>query len=278
MERRLERVLVTGGEGFLGRYVKEYLSLLEIPFDTLDLHGVPTWRHDITFPLPSAVSGYSHIIHMAGLLGTHELFGDVMNAIDVNIKGTINVLNLARKEKAEFRGITMDHVWVNPYETTKLAAERLGEAWGREYDFPVKYTTVYNAFGEHQAVGGRHPQKIVPTFALRAFEGKPIPVWGDGEQVVDLIYAGVIAHILVHGCDYDGGRGIPMTVNEVAEKVWNIVRDDEPRIQHLPMRMGEHTPTHDPVADVPFPESSPLLFERQLERTVLWYRNRKEYP
>lgn len=268
-----ERILVTGGEGFLGRHVQHYLRKKEIAFHSADLVGNPTWRMDVTDPIDLSVSGYTRVIHLAGLLGTHELFEQAREAIDVNIHGTLNVLELCRREGATFQGITMDHVWVNPYETTKLAAERLAEAWGREFEFPVKYTTVYNAFGEYQAHGRGHPQKIVPTFAHAALTNQPIPIWGDGTQVVDMVYAGDVAKILVEDLPYDGGTGIPRTVLDVANDIWGIVHPGQlAKVEHLPMRRGEHTPLRDPVARNPIPVEN--LYDLQLQGTVGFYSRR----
>lgn len=271
-----DRILVTGGEGFIGKHVQASLDRAGMEYDTLDIGGNPTWRVDITKPIPPEITGYSRVIHLAGLLGTHELFDDVHAAIDVNIKGTVNVLNVARREGASFTGITMDHVWVNPYETTKLAAERLAQAWSREYDIPVNYMTVYNAYGEYQAHGPRHPQKIIPTFARAAWQQKPIPIWGSGNQVVDLIYAGDIADGLVTNTYKDGGYGMGRSVIEVARIVWEMINPDAPpKIEFFPMRKGEHRPKRDPVAQNPL---RPTRMLPKLRETLEWYRDKPEYP
>ncbi len=267
-----ERILITGGEGFLGKHLQEYYTAWNIDFDTLDVVGNPTWRLDVTRPMALEPKGqYSKVVHLAGVLGTHELFDDIEKAIDVNIKGTVNILNFCRKTGAAFHGVTMAHVWVNPYETTKLAAERLAEAWSREHDFPVKYTTVYNAYGEHQAHGSGHPQKIIPTFATKAWAKEPMPIWGDGEQKVDLIYAGHVAALIANDSDLDGGYGYAWTVNEVARMVWEMVNPDSGffRTEH-PMRRGEHAPIRDPIAQEPSPGLA--LLGSTLQRTVDWYR------
>jgi UDP-glucose 4-epimerase len=287
MGESLERILITGADGFIGRHLQKYLDSIGVEYDGLDKSGRVTWWWDITQPLPTSISGYSRVIHLAGVLGTHELFDQVHQAIDVNIKGTVNVLELCRREGIPFTGITMAHVWTNPYETTKLAAERLAEAWGREYDFPVNYVTVYNAFGEYQAIGPGHPQKIIPTFARHAWKNQPMPIWGDGTQVVDLIYAGSVAETLYRSYPPDklqrfkeAGSGYPSKVIDVAKAVWAIAREGTgPKIQYLPMRKGEHEPTRDPVAEFP----SAIIKRWDLDwdnliKTVNWYKDRPRFP
>lgn len=248
-----ERVLITGGEGFLGRHLQRYYDEKGVHYDTMDIEGNPTYRFDIIRDIPVSIGKYNKVVHFAGVLGTHELFRDINKAIDVNIRGAVSVLEFCRRTGTSFHGITMNHVWVNPYETTKLAAERLAEAWGREYGFPVKYTTVYNAYGEGQAHGPGHPQKIIPTFATRAWNNEPIPIWGDGSQQIDLIYAGQIAKIFGDDLDVDGGLGVIFTVKEVAQLVWTYAgHDSEVKLNHLPMRRGEHKPLGHPLATNPF--------------------------
>lgn len=275
-----DRILITGGQGFLGRHVQEYLSQQHMTYDTLDVAPRSFWDHDIRYPIPPEIDGYSRVIHLAGMLGTHELFEDIDNAIDVNIRGAVNVLRYCADKGIPFTGVTMAHVWVNPYETTKLAAERLATALSREYGFPAHFYTVYNAYGEYQAYGPGHPQKIVPTFARAAWRGDPIPVWGDGSQYVDLVYAADIGRLLVDDPgNLEGGYGkaSAMTVKEVAETIWAMVNPfEEVKINYLPMRRGEHKPIRKPIAETPIEPSEPML--RSLRRTVDWYRDHPKWP
>lgn len=277
MEQILEQapILVTGANGFLGTHLTLLMKKRGVFHLTLDKENA-----DYTLNLrhSHALQGryfpkFHRVIHLAGVLGTHELFDLVYEAIDVNIKGTVNVLNLCKQQGIPFTGVTMAHVWKNPYETTKLAAERLADAWGREYEFPVNYYTIYNAFGEYQSHGAGHPQKIIPTFATHAWQQKPIPVWGDGSQIVDLVYAGDIAQLLLDDPQdgTEGGYGVGLTVKGVAEMVWSIANPGTTvQIEYLPMRRGEHTPERDPVAQA---KSIQMVgFEQKLEDTVRWYR------
>ena len=89
--------------------------------------------------------------------------------------------------------------------------------------------------------------KIIPAFAVHSWSRKPIPIWGDGSQTVDLIDVTQIARILVEATSVqdnvtiDAGSGVSATVNEVAAYV-NSVTGSMVGIEYLPMRRGE-TPT-----------------------------------
>jgi nucleoside-diphosphate-sugar epimerase len=124
-------------------------------------------------------------------------------------------------------------------------------------------------------------RKIVPTFAAQALRGLPLTVFGDGEQTVDMILAADAGRLAVElvrsgytGDPLDCGRGVAMTVNEVAAAV-NAYLGNDAGIRHLPMRPGEAPGTR-LVADV-----APLRaavgdlrlapWEPSLAATLDWY-------
>jgi UDP-glucose 4-epimerase len=239
------KVLVTGGKGFIGSAVKEWLDRNgheAVPYD------LPNDVRDASKLLEES-KDCDAVIHMAGVLGTHELFDDIDKAIDVNIKGNANVLEACRRNGLRFVGIAMPPVFKSIYTATKVCATWMASAYHETYGVPVSHVRAFNAFGAGQAHGDGHPQKIVPTFAVNAYAGKPLPIWGDGEQTVDLVYVDDLAHMLVdalyHGDDayFDGGTGTAFTVNQVADMVGLAAGKPEPEKLYLPMRRGEK-PTH----------------------------------
>jgi UDP-glucose 4-epimerase len=234
------KVVVTGGHGFIGRAVCEALDETgneAVSFDRASGQDV------LTATLPPA----DHVIHLAGVLGTDELFDDPELAVDVNIKGTLNVLRWCVDNGAGYTGILMPPVFPSVYTATKLCAEHLAKAWHHTYGLPVSHVRAFNAFGAGQKHGPGHPRKIVPAFAHAAWRGEPLTVWGDGEQTVDLVHVDDLAWMLVDavdfgGCEvFDAGTGTAHTVNEVARMVIEATGSSSP-IEHHPMRRGE-TPT-----------------------------------
>ena len=268
------RVAVTGARGFIGRVVVD--ALHESGHTPVDL------SLETGFDVRGEFTLYAEAcIHLAGVLGTHELFDAVHEAIDVNVHGTVNVLEACRDAGAAYVGITMPQVFPSIYTATKVCATRLATAYHHTYGVPVSHVRAFNAFGPGQAHGPGHPQKIVPTFAVEAWAGRPIPIWGDGTQSVDLIHTSDLARMLVEavrfGGDevFDGGTGEAFTVNEIAEMVIDITGSDA-GIEYLPMRRGE-TPTHIHATGAGWDQLGwePGFFYSQLVDTVVSYKDQQ---
>lgn len=239
------KILITGGSGFLGSAVRAEAEKRGNVVTSFDLETGGDVRDAAA--LMEASRGHDAVIHLAGVLGTAELFDSPELAVDVNVKGTLNVLQACRKHQLRYVGIAMPECWPNVYQATKLCAKRLATAWHIAFGIPVSHVRAFNAFGPGQKYGPGHPQKIVPTFATLAWQGQPIPIWGDGTQLVDLIHSADIARMMINalafGNDetFDAGTGRPMTVFEVASRIISIT-GSKSGVEYLPMRAGE-TPT-----------------------------------
>jgi UDP-glucose 4-epimerase len=140
---------------------------------------------------------------------------------------------------------------VNPslYAATKSAAMDIALAYNAAFRLRCSFVRAYNAYGPGQAYGGDHPQKIVPTFASRAWAGEPVPIWGDGSLLTDLVHVDDVARMLVEamrfddGQVFDAGTGFAQPVVNVASRVAEIVEQgggpDEVEICYMPPRPGE---------------------------------------
>ena len=146
--------------------------------------------------------------------------------IQTNIVGTFNLLECARdywntldsSEKAVFRfhHVSTDEVYgslsltapafteKNPYEpnspysASKAASDHLVRAWFHTYGFPVVTTNCSNNYGPYH-----FPEKLVPLVILNALDSKPLPIYGDGQQIRDWLYVGdhcsAIREVLARG-------------------------------------------------------------------------------
>lgn len=271
------KVLVTGSGGFIGSAVKSHLidqGHEPVPYDLTDGNNICDADR-----VRKVSESCDAVIHLAGVLGTHELFDTINLAIDVNIKGTVNVLEAALENDLRYVGISMPPVFKSIYTATKVCTGWIASGFHETFGLPVSHVRAYNAFGPGQHHGPGHPQKIIPTFAVETWAGRTVPVWGSGEQTVDLIHTSDLARMLAQAINFgddeyfDGGTGKAFTVNQVVKMVADIV-GVEPKIDYHPMRRGEKET--DIVATGLGWEQlgwNPMFRYKQLEEAVHSYRD-----
>lgn len=286
------KAVVIGGLGFIGSKIVNLLLAQGVEVTAADRTGsqelcdtlfggnVQYFRCDICDPSTLGFfEGVDEVYNMAGVLGTEELESQVSHAVQVNIVGAVNVLEEASKNGVQRLFFpSKPNVWPNVYTITKEAVEGLARIYNKYHALRVCSLRVFNAYGPRQHLVPI--RKIIPTFAVQAIRHLPIQIWGSGEQTVDLVHADDIARMSVDftrkGSDQilDCGRGIAVTVNEVAEAV-NAYFGSKSGLLHLPMRKGE-IPETQLVADIqPLQELiGPCEFvdwESSLAETLDWY-------
>jgi UDP-glucose 4-epimerase len=233
------KIAITGGSGFLGKATLAYAQSKGHDAWTFDRSD----GNDIMGDL-RGLDGAQIVIHLAGLLGTHELFDQVQDAIDVNVTGSYRIMQWCLDNDARYVGITMPDAFPSIYTATKIASQRLATALHHSRGLQVSHVRAFNAYGPGQKHGPGHPQKIIPTFATLAWQNKPLPIWGDGSQTVDLVHSDDVAHMLVEAAAwtndrvFEAGTGVAMTVLQVAQLV-NRIAGSNAGVQHFPMRDGE---------------------------------------
>lgn len=237
--------MVTGGAGFIGSHVRDWAEKAghEVAFfDKREGNDILGDLGAMTRFNPDAV------IHLAGVLGTMELFETIEDAIEKNVLGSYRIAQWCSANDANYVGILVPDVFPSIYCATKVAAHRITSAMHAAGRLKVSHVIAYNAHGAGQAYGPGHPRKFGPTFSIAAWNEQPIPIWGDGSALVDPVPVSVVARMLVDACRFgddqvfDGGLGIEVTVQEIAEEVLKITGSSA-GIAHEPMRIGE-TPTN----------------------------------
>jgi UDP-glucose 4-epimerase len=199
-ETPIRTALVTGGSGFLGRWLVRALTHAGIEVTSLDRSATTAEEgvHGITgdinsLDLEPLVNNCDVVVHLAGFLGTESTFASISRAVQDNTVSTARVIEACIECGRRAVFTTVGNDWLNPYTITKQAASELALACNAELhtDFRVVKVT----YGSFQRFG--KSRKVVPTFLRALFTGESMPVHGDGEQLIDLIHAADVADALV---------------------------------------------------------------------------------
>lgn len=289
----MSKLLVLGGNGFIGGHVVEEALArgLEVTVFDRRRYGqnpeVTAFLGDVRDPeaVQEAVKLAGYVINLAGILGTQETINNPIPSVQTNLVGTINFLEACRPTKFhQVQGVQIGvgNYWMqNSYSITKSAAIRFVEMYNEEHGTKVAMVRALNAYGERQKAAP--VRKIIPTFVLKALAGDDIEVYGDGSQVMDMIYVKDVAKILLDACVssdtkydyiYEAGTGRHLTVQQIAELVVKAA-SSKSQIVNLPMRPGEPEGAivlGDPGTLTDLGQYDLMPFEAGISRTIRWYK------
>jgi nucleoside-diphosphate-sugar epimerase len=261
----MKRILVTGGQGFIGGYVvEELLSRGYTPVifdhhkkvDGLLPEGCDYFIGDVRddVAMIEAVAHTDGAIHLAAVLGTQECIGNPRPAAQSNLMGGLNFLEAVAQYDIPGVYIAVGNYWMNnPYSITKNMIERFTFMYNKDRGTRVNIVRAVNAYGPRQSVaapfGSSKVRKITPSFVCRALTNQPIEIYGDGENISDMVYVGDVAKALVSALEkaeqgkvfheaVECGPQESHTVKEVAELIIKLTGSTA-GIKHLPMRPGE---------------------------------------
>ena len=276
----MNRVLVTGGAGFLGSHV--CAELMKSPDNTvtalddlstgkreniaslLPLDRFEFFAWDVRRPFDRPVD---QIYHAACPASPKEYQRSPTSTTKTCVLGTLNMLELAKKYNAKFLQFSTSEVYGNPllhpqkeeyfgnvnpigvrscYDEGKRCAESLCFDYAREFGVKVKIVRIFNTYGPRMDIADG---RVVSNFIVQALQGQPITVHGDGSQTrsfcyVDDLVSGILRMMNDTADDFQGpvnlGNPEEITVIALARKVLEMTGSSS-RLQYLPL------PGDDPV-------------------------------
>ncbi|RVT53682.1 dTDP-glucose 4,6-dehydratase [Rubrivivax albus] len=163
---------------------------------------------------------------------------------------------------------TEDHRYEpnSPYSASKAASDHLVRAWHHTYGLPVLTTNCSNNYGPYH-----FPEKLIPLMIVNALAGKPLPVYGDGQQIRDWLYVrdhcSAIRTVLAHGRlgqTYNVGGWNEMANIDIVQTVCSLL--DELR----PDPAGPYSRLITFVADRPGHDRRYAIDARKIERELGW--------
>ncbi len=288
------KVLVTGGSGFIGSHVVQELERRAynvVIYDKIPpacITNAEYIRGDISngIMLPK-VENFDAVFHCAGILGTSKLFDRMIDAVKINVLGSINIFNWATANNDD--GVNSPVViqpnllgkWLNPYMLTKNEAERWGKMFANEYEMSyisIKPTDVY---GSRQSW---YQGKASADFITKALRNEMIPIYGDGTAWVNYIYVKDVARLMVTAFEKRAiGKVLPLSnpqndmgVEQFARMIIELTNSDS-EIGYVPMRQGQphicNKIEHDLEETWKYIDPASLISLREgLLKTIEWYK------
>jgi dTDP-glucose 4,6-dehydratase len=236
---------------------------------------------------PEAVVHFAAESHVDRSILTPQPF------VDTNVKGTFTLLEAARARRvSRFLHVSTDEVYgslappleagedfplrpSSPYAASKAGADLLALAYFTTYRLPVLVTRASNNYGPYQ-----FPEKLVPLMISNAFQGRPLPVYGDGRQVRDWLYVEDHCRALLallekgrEGEIYNIGGNCALENLEVVKRILTAAGRGEELIEHVADRPG-HDRRYALSSDKILRETGwqpQVEFGAGLARTIAWY-------
>lgn len=317
----MEKLLVTGGAGFIGsnfvRYMLEkypdysitvldkltYAGNLANLADIEEKYG-PQGRYnfvrgDIADPVAvkEAMAGAKYALNFAAESHVDRSIEEPGQFILTDVYGTYILLEEARQVGVErFLQVSTDEIYGHvpdgssvetdqveprsPYSASKAGGELIAHAYFITYGLPVVITRGSNNYGPYQ-----YPEKLIPLFITNALENKPLPVYGDGQQIRDWIHvldhcSGIdtALHKGVPGEAYNVGGGNERTNMFITRTVLELLGKPDTLITYVKDRAG-----HDRRYSLDTAKLRGLGWAPQkdlasgLRETVEWYLNNREW-
>lgn len=316
------KVLVTGGAGFIGSNFVHYW-LTQHPEDTVinfdkltyagnlenlkDIESNPQYsfvQGDITDSeaVNKVMTGVDMVVHFAAETHVDRSILGPGVFLQTNVIGTQVLADAALKAKVKrFHHISTDEVFGSldlgssakfnentcydphsPYSASKAGSDHLIRAYGDTYGLPYTITNCSNNYGEYQ-----FPEKLFGLAITNVIENKPVPVYGDGENVRDWLYVqdhcSAIEAVLLNGKVGEtytvGGLKDDVSNLEVVKMILNIMGKTEEQIEFVKDRLG-----HDRRYAVDWTKinqelnwSPSVTLEEGLRKTIEWYQNHQDW-
>lgn len=309
------KLLVTGGLGFVGTNFADFASARHAirifdngsagdPQPPVLRDGIEIVRGDVrdAGAVRDAAKGIDAILHLAAQTGVVESLDDPRTSVDINVDGTLNVLEAARAAGVSRVVIASSNAAVgdqeppmdeqkvarpiSPYGATKLAGEALCSAFTAAYGLETIALRFSNLYGPWSV----HKGSVVASFFRAALAGKPLIVHGDGRQTRDFLFTDDLNRGLETALSHPSARGVyqiasgtETAIGELAAAVKRLVDADSlgpVRLEYVGSRVGDVARNYSSInkiaAEMGFSPVVPL--DEGLKRTWAWFRARQVAP
>jgi UDP-glucuronate decarboxylase len=277
-----QRVLVTGGAGFLGSWICDTLLASGAHLTCVDnfasgqkenirhLMDHERFRfieHDISTPLPVETT-LDYVFHMASRASPFEFEHYPIQILKANTTGILVALGIAKKHGARIVYTSTSEVYGNPdlvptpesyygnvnpigprgcYDEAKRCGEAYVMAYRKQHNLDTRIARIFNTYGPRIRMDGIYG-RVIPRFIGQALSGEPVTVFGDGSQTRSFTYVTDQIEGLLRLASLDAARG----------QVINIGNVNEITVLALAKKVIEITGSSSTISFHPLPENDPL--------------------
>lgn len=307
------RILITGGAGFIGSNLARKLLTSTTNHEVVVLDDLSSGYLEnleglnvemiegsiLDLPLLQKVSsGVDSIVHLAARASVPRSIASPRQTHDVNVTGTLNVLEVAREIGAHVISASSSSVYgsnpqlpkvesmatrpMSPYAASKLATETYTLSWGNSYNLDVLAFRFFNVYGPGQRASHAYAA-VIPAFFDSALHNRPFQIHGDGSQTRDFTYidtvCGVINDALARRVSNQNpvnlALGTRTSVVKLAERIAELMGINV-NIETLPTRVGDvpHSSADSKQLLTLFPNVEVHSLEAGLSATLGWMRTR----
>ena len=259
----MSKVLVTGADGFIGSHLTEYLVRAGydvrafVLYNSFNSYGwldtipadiksqIEFFAGDVRDPngMREAMKDIDTVYHLAALIAIPYSYHSPDNYVDVNIKGTLNVLQAARMlgtkrvlvtSTSEVYG-TAQYVPIDelhpfqgqsPYSATKIGADRIAESFWRSFQMPITIVRPFNTYGPRQSA-----RAVIPTIITQLLNGAEEIKLGDITPTRDLLFVqdtvrgfeAIARHDATIGEEVNIATQSEITIGDLAQKLINQI-------------------------------------------------------
>ena len=259
----MEKILVTGADGFIGSHLVERLIGLGYRVRALVMYNsfnswgwLDTLEQDVKskievvsgdirdpYGVDSIVKGCSSVLHLAALIAIPYSYKSPNSYVDTNINGTLNILQASKKYKckkiihistsevygsAQYVPIDEKHpnIGQSPYSATKIAADQLALSFNKSFELPVGIIRPFNTFGPRQS-----NRAVIPTIITQLLDGQNEIKLGNVGATRDFSYVldtvdGIIAGMNSNeniGKVVNLGAGFEISILKTAKMISNLM-------------------------------------------------------
>jgi UDP-glucose 4-epimerase len=303
----VNKVAITGGAGFVGSnllralvadsyevvVVDDFSTGLKSNLKEIDCEVHETSIVDFS-KLSKALADCEYIFHLAARGSVPRSIKNPRATFEVNVTGTLNVLECARNTGAGLAfsssssvyGANLDlpkkeRMWLSPltpYAASKLSGESLVQSYSASYGIQAITYRLFNIFGPWQRPDHDYAA-VIPKWIWKLIHKEEIGIFGDGKHSRDFTYVDSVVSILKDGMKKQMNHPEPVnlafgsriTLSETLEIL--KVRFPDSKVKYFPERLGDvrNSQNNPALLYELFPGTEPMSFESALEKTIDWY-------